>query len=434
MEATTLTLPNISLPKRTRLNVRQSKDGCIVCKARKVKCDESKPTCLRCHRAGKVCEGYGLRDRGQCRNPESSPSSTVPPEPDGLAVSRSSSGLSSFCYSSLEANQSRLGLEILIQQRREQTEWDEQPLWVRLVAQSLPANEAISRAVISLGASFEAHISPSFSVPRYQASVQNQQAIKALRKELASPSQGLVPVFLACIVLAAAEVLERHPANALIHLRGAFQALTLAGVNKFGDMHSFAQSLDLQAAWYVLSDPPRLPPSVEPWEGVQLNSDAATIEASTISLLHNCYHFTSRAGKFKYRLRGDQPAALILEQNRYIAALTGWLATYNEMSTGSKRSLVKCSVLRAQCLSTLIYVSTILCPHEITYDLYSAHFQKIVQLSEGIVALSGNAQSSPLQHFKIQPDLFQALYLTAMKCRDSQLRRRAVQLFSPSWC
>ncbi|KAJ5527800.1 hypothetical protein N7513_011959 [Penicillium frequentans] len=32
--------------------------GCKTCRKRRVKCDERKPTCDRCHRAGKECEGY----------------------------------------------------------------------------------------------------------------------------------------------------------------------------------------------------------------------------------------------------------------------------------------------------------------------------------------------------------------------------------------
>lgn len=416
----------VSLPKRTRLNVRQSKDGCIICKARKVKCDETKPTCLRCHRAGKVCEGYGVRERGRNR---CQPHGAILQWPESPTISRSSSGspLSSFCQSSLEANQSRLGLEILTQQLCEQTRWDEQPLWVRLVAQSLPTNEAVSRAVIALGASFEAHFLPASLVQRHQASAQNQQAINALRKELASPSQGLVPVFLACVLLAAAEVLERHLANALVHVKGAFQAITCTDVDAFADLHSLAQSLDLQTSWYMLSEPPRLRTLCEPWDGLRHRYSTTEIQAGTVALLHSCYHFTGRAGNFKYRSRAHQPASLIMEQSRCIAKLTHWLATYNRQTT---ESILRLPTLRAQCLSTLIYVSTILCPHELTYDLYLAHFQQIVEIAEEVVASRSAQSPSLLQHFKFQPGLLQPLYLTAMKCRDPQLRRRAVRTFS----
>ncbi|TLD32831.1 hypothetical protein PspLS_00399, partial [Pyricularia sp. CBS 133598] len=34
------------------------RSGCITCKARKVKCDEGKPSCLRCLKSGRSCDGY----------------------------------------------------------------------------------------------------------------------------------------------------------------------------------------------------------------------------------------------------------------------------------------------------------------------------------------------------------------------------------------
>lgn len=38
----------------------KSRSGCITCKIRKVKCDESHPSCQRCSSTGRRCDGYGL--------------------------------------------------------------------------------------------------------------------------------------------------------------------------------------------------------------------------------------------------------------------------------------------------------------------------------------------------------------------------------------
>ncbi|RBR19295.1 hypothetical protein FVER53590_08359 [Fusarium verticillioides] len=35
--------------------------GCWTCRARRVKCDEAQPICNRCTKAGRICEGYGVR-------------------------------------------------------------------------------------------------------------------------------------------------------------------------------------------------------------------------------------------------------------------------------------------------------------------------------------------------------------------------------------
>jgi hypothetical protein len=46
--------------------------GCWTCRARKVKCDESQPICNRCTKAGRICEGYGVRLTWQGNETETS--------------------------------------------------------------------------------------------------------------------------------------------------------------------------------------------------------------------------------------------------------------------------------------------------------------------------------------------------------------------------
>jgi hypothetical protein len=50
-------------PKRTRASRPKVRTGCATCKQRHVKCDERKPTCERCERAGTKCDGYGTPPR-----------------------------------------------------------------------------------------------------------------------------------------------------------------------------------------------------------------------------------------------------------------------------------------------------------------------------------------------------------------------------------
>ncbi|TPX09844.1 uncharacterized protein E0L32_008866 [Thyridium curvatum] len=41
-----------------RRSAPRSRNGCPTCKARHVKCDETRPACLRCTESGRVCDGY----------------------------------------------------------------------------------------------------------------------------------------------------------------------------------------------------------------------------------------------------------------------------------------------------------------------------------------------------------------------------------------
>src|SRR3954470_12179261 len=44
--------------KRTRAHKPKVRTGCVTCKVRRVKCDESKPFCLKCTKSGRRCDGY----------------------------------------------------------------------------------------------------------------------------------------------------------------------------------------------------------------------------------------------------------------------------------------------------------------------------------------------------------------------------------------
>ncbi|VEU19627.1 DEKNAAC100146 [Brettanomyces naardenensis] len=41
--------------------ISRSRNGCITCKQRRRKCDETKPCCLRCLKSGRQCGGYGVQ-------------------------------------------------------------------------------------------------------------------------------------------------------------------------------------------------------------------------------------------------------------------------------------------------------------------------------------------------------------------------------------
>ncbi|KAH6705338.1 hypothetical protein BKA61DRAFT_492688 [Leptodontidium sp. MPI-SDFR-AT-0119] len=49
--------------KRPRVVAPRSRGGCHTCRIRRVKCDETKPACIRCKKFGRVCDGYEVSKR-----------------------------------------------------------------------------------------------------------------------------------------------------------------------------------------------------------------------------------------------------------------------------------------------------------------------------------------------------------------------------------
>ncbi|KAK5175893.1 uncharacterized protein LTR77_001033 [Saxophila tyrrhenica] len=55
-----------------RLGACKSRTGCSTCKARRIKCDETKPECQRCQKTGRKCDGYSSSASPAKRQNESS--------------------------------------------------------------------------------------------------------------------------------------------------------------------------------------------------------------------------------------------------------------------------------------------------------------------------------------------------------------------------
>ncbi|KAK5627350.1 hypothetical protein RRF57_003065 [Xylaria bambusicola] len=89
-------------PVKRRATHAKARTGCLTCKRRKVKCDEAKPCCARCIKAGHKCAGYeDSRSRsrtarkgaetaddaknGRSRHPERCPPATLRPKPCSTA-------------------------------------------------------------------------------------------------------------------------------------------------------------------------------------------------------------------------------------------------------------------------------------------------------------------------------------------------------------
>lgn len=75
--------------KKKRASRPKVRTGCVSCKARHVKCDERKPSCLRCEKAKQPCGGYASREKKPAKQPN--PSRTIlprakEPQPGGLHI------------------------------------------------------------------------------------------------------------------------------------------------------------------------------------------------------------------------------------------------------------------------------------------------------------------------------------------------------------
>lgn len=431
-------------------------------RARRVKCDETRPICIRCQRSGKSCGGY--------KSSGSRPSPSSEAQPYDMPCSTAVHSTQLVCNPSFGVQSdagslrySRLCLEVLLHDRYKPSSFSGQSTWADLLTQFSSINVAVRTALATFGAVYEAIILRRAQSSRSLASIQYSKALSALQKDVALQEHGPISSFLASVILAVAQVILRNYLNSLTHLNGAFTVLTSTispqiqnstktnNLSSSGgpsrelntyqvELYSFAQSLDLQTASYVLSGPPELPSSFNSetlnqcWDPNFLERASEVLQP----LLHHCYHFANSASYYKYLLRSHFPAELAVEQGKCIAYLSQWLAKCDDELRGwparwtQSESRQTYLIQRVQCLSALVYVSAISSPYESTYDTYSTFFQQIIRNADEV--LGGHAfisvPPSPISGFRIQPGLAQALFLTSLKFRHGSQRRKAIDLLS----
>ena len=297
------------------------------------------------------------------------------------------------------------------------------------------------------------------------------KAIRWLHCLIASESSSTRMVqetLVACLLFICLNILQGNDFGAMTHLNSglhiiAHLAKSLRGVYCDSDscdapisqlIETF-QRLDLQAALYLGSHQIR---SVATEFGCRPNcpilKDYTRIfqsleearKALTEIVLSASHFMRSTAEPLKYlefeALDGRQKRqrhALHL-RHTYIQNLHEWLRSFETYMSGlplgrqkiEKSQGSKCSISYAQ---TKIALSVCLTPDETEYDGYLPLFLNILRDAEDILFSTklSHSQATGLQHklsplFDLEVSVIQPLYFTALKCRVSAVRYRAIAL------
>lgn len=421
-----------------------------------MKCDETRPRCERCQKSRLACEGYDVTVDNQSgsqlfrRNDKPWKSGTA----ETLLFTNVSDG---FRKPPEQERFARLGYRILAHGRCRNL-GSGALIWELLLPQLSNAIPSVNAASAAFAATYMANLSTErpASLIKREAAILYGIAIRQIQQDVSSQLHGPIPTLISCALLGFAELLQRRQYNALLHLQGAMRLLHsrdqhLPGTNTSkatddgipfseDNLSLMFMTLDIQKASFALGQPPDLATcNHQPIPNFQTDVwNINNAEMRLVRLIHSCYHFTAQASEYKYKTC-VQPD-LAIEQGRHIANLSIWLEALNQNyfpqnSVSSRRPSSDlyhhALVLRSQCLSTLIYLCTILKAHEKSYDLYGDRFQRIVQ-DAAIVLANKSEAFTRFQQFSPSPGIIQPLFLTATKYRHGVWRRRAIELLRNS--
>jgi hypothetical protein len=244
------TMPKVPKGRRKRAYRPKTRSGCLTCKGnqhinthinvgrpkadsldtvRRIKCDETRPACLRCTSTRRICDGYSSEPSTL------SPTSLSSSPPENLLYQEVDKGLSLNIH---PCDQSARSFNFFAQYTCHQLAgFFESPFWERLVLQTGQHEPAIRHALVAIGSlhmqqqdkrpSGRRDIEKIFALQQYNLAIRSLLALASRSPE----GQGVssrVPVdvcLISSILFACFENMQGHHKEAGCHITGGVKLL-----------------------------------------------------------------------------------------------------------------------------------------------------------------------------------------------------------------
>ncbi|KAM0132900.1 hypothetical protein ACHAP3_006189 [Botrytis cinerea] len=438
----------------------RSKTGCSTCKQRRVKCDETKPQCIRCQNLGRECGGYAPEQIEDVSKQNAN--ALVPIHPRPMSV---------MSYTPSVAIHGDQFERRYFQRFCEKTAAEicgsfDPTFWTEKVPQLCHQDAPIRYATIALGAlakSLEITSSPTrlslsgfpqvdhhnldehhrFALREYS------RAIASLRIILSDGRRHLRTSLTACVLFMTFESLQGSYEGALTHLRGGSRLLADWRIARRGGSSRLSHDSLSEIQDSLVDDLGRLfarldvqglfiPP---PYPVPNLLQDDMDIpdEFDSVQEAREVWDFLMAAiGQFhtKYLIKSQtEPEQLSTPywnriHNHYTTQLLRWRKAFQsvhaeEAHTGSISADATHMLSIYYNIATILVASSV--PHtEMLYDEYNHLFAEIICKAQ--ILLSSPDDPSNTSRFTLDMGTILPLVITAVKCRDRRIRRQAIAL------
>ncbi|KAK2016120.1 hypothetical protein LZ32DRAFT_553271 [Colletotrichum eremochloae] len=446
----------------TLLSPVQVKRGCLNCKTRRVKCDETRPSCRRCAVTGKVCDTYADRSENQ-RNPLPSP-----PTPSvSLACCNTHTGLAGLSPSNKrhfewfvrEASGRLLGMF-------------NSPYWTKLVIQASATEPAVLYAMLALGAVHEKElaITEPYSVkPEEKGDPQSpdtaghlslqyyNKSISHLQPHLLKPGPESTRVALiVSTVFVCMELIQKRHKTGFVHFGHSLQLLgnllrTKASATSRDPADDWFTEeiprIDLQAA--LLTNEAYLGAACATsliWQPLpEVFYTTRDASHSLDGLLFRAHQLQKHGGAINLSEDAVDVFELLARQQTLRKDLEGWLQSFDVFKAKSWSHLsdderLVCRRLPIYHTMAHIVTNTSLNPsNELIFDLYTNQFASVISHSREILntlqpsdlptpAAETPCSQVPQLECAVDIGILPPLFYTAVKCRVPRIRRQAVEL------
>ncbi|KAF2004635.1 hypothetical protein P154DRAFT_616806 [Amniculicola lignicola CBS 123094] len=430
------------------------KTGCQTCKIRRVKCDEKRPSCLRCTGIGRKCEYSKSKQEYQVQVFNSQAPTLQHAMPTLFGVGENVHFLEFYHHCAAPSLSSPDSFD------------DE--FWSCISLQMAQSEPAVRHALIAIG---YLHREEGGSLKDARLAVLDDRrtlllhynkSVRHLVTRMKEPSYSPEIGLVACILYACIELLRADYFTASMHFRNGLKIITelrrkrridsptelpvasediLAHTNMVEDklvpLYIRAMTSTLIFGTRVERDFPILCPCPE---SLSHFSSFRSAQLSYFSLRNAAVLFVRRMMTHSLKLIAPTTEDL-QEQAQLLQCHTAWFRSLTTLEkaakTPSPAETVRSSALKVSYYSTLIGVSCATDIAQMAFDAHLPSFKAIVHhahivLDSMNLAAPGARKQARAEaaHFTFEIALIPPLYITAMKCRCPATRREAIALLA----
>ncbi|KAK9426678.1 hypothetical protein SUNI508_00205 [Seiridium unicorne] len=445
-------MPKVARGRRKRAYRPKTRTGCATCKTRRVKCDETRPFCLRCTSTGRLCDGYPAAEPVQ---PFSSNIVSVAPE----------IGPSVDVYESLES--SRSFAFFLNRTSPQLAGFFGSEFWERYVLQAAYHESAVRHAIVAIGSLHELvehraevdDINGTFALEHYNLAIKGLLVPLSLYGE-----RGIDVCLITCILFICFENIRGNHVAAGSHIQSGSKLLREAAYDKQSGiikhralgsktcvdsyvpldiLASIFAGLDQQSTIiiqdYRSDDYSSLFSRAIP-DGDHL-SFSSIEEAKSVYEYGYCMFINNHVSQRECD-PAQAPIDIESQMGYYSALLLRFLQAIQELVESQRGSLtpkadIAAAVLQLHVLNTYVSLYVEYSPpgYRPSWDTFMPQFIEMVSLGEKIVsfASAGCEPGRQPTSFCLDMGYVIPLFTVASQCHEPALRRRAIALLRSTW-
>ncbi|KAL2859789.1 Zn(II)2Cys6 transcription factor [Aspergillus lucknowensis] len=428
----------------------RSRNGCITCKLRHVKCDEEKPECLQCQRSGRKCDGYDTASQTQLRQRIAE---------RHRPLDRAVFGADHRLLLRQESRTERRYIDFFYARTSPAfSGFYDSKLWSYLIPQLGEHEPSIRHAMTAIGAIHARLQSPKClpSSEESSATTENfvleeyNKSIQGLVKSLTcSGAESIELTLTTCCLFVCLEILRGFKNEALNHIEAGLRIIvkhenspgyTGQESELYAELRDLFTRLNLQASFMGRLLIPLKNHSADTFRPGTPFTSLVQARSHLDQVMTKGLLFIRSIGIMRERRDTDELLALKAEQQEIRCDLVSWRWSFDRLleKIGSQLnpSETCASLLLPIYFHTcLIWLLTVLGRTEDLFDDFIPDFEALVSSAEEIVRIgSPTYHASPPENqsgdstFTLEGEIIAPLYFAACRCRDPLIRRRAINI------